>query len=54
MTVSRHVPSPGDPELINNTELLIESSNFKKRALLSLRKLSQNIAFLNKLIFDVF
>jgi hypothetical protein len=31
MTVSRHVPSPEDPELTNITELLIEGSSLKKK-----------------------
>jgi hypothetical protein len=48
MTVSRHVPSPGDPELTNITELLTESSSFKKRALVSLRKLCPSTVVLNK------
>jgi hypothetical protein len=49
MTVNRHVPSPGDPELTNITKLLIESEVLKK-AMLSLRKLIPSIAILNKLM----
>jgi hypothetical protein len=48
MTFSRHIPLPGDTELTNITELLTESSSFKKRALVSLRKLRPSTAVLNK------
>ena len=32
MSVSRHLPSPGDPELSNITEFLIDSSSLQRQS----------------------